>query len=118
MGVASLIGLCAGLVLGLRLAARDAALLAVLDKRVAVALEKSAASMARAAQLEEAWADYLDQLERKRASARSERQRAEKTREQAEAATKKADEQPAEQPLEGLPLAEQRLVIARRLRGA
>jgi hypothetical protein len=112
---ATLTGLCAGLAVGLRIAARDATLLGVLDKRVGTALDKSSAAMARAAQLEEAWADYLDNLERKRASARAERQRADKTREQVEA-KEKAQEPPVK--LEELPLAEQRIAIARRLRGA
>lgn len=118
MLAATLTGLCAGLAVGLRIAARDAALLGVLDKRVGTALDKSSAAMARAAQMEEAWADYLDNLERKRASARAERQRADKTREQVEAKEREQEEKPPPVKLEDLPLAEQRIAIARRLRGA
>jgi hypothetical protein len=75
-GSALAVGLLAGVWLGFRIVSRDAALLAVLDKRVGDALTKSSEAAARAALLEATWEEHLAELERKRKKAAAERQRA------------------------------------------
>jgi hypothetical protein len=69
-------GLLLGIFVGFRVVTRDASLLAVLDRRVAQSLDASSAAKARADSLEAQWVEHLAALERKRAAARAERQRA------------------------------------------
>ena len=108
-GSALAVGLLCGLSVGFRVVSRDAALLAVLDKRVAQALTASSEAKARADLLEATWAEHLEELERKRAKARAERQRAD------EAAARSEEKAPADSPPPELDLTprERRRQIAR-----
>lgn len=112
-GSALALGLLAGVWLGFRVVSRDAALLAVLDKRVADALGKSSEAAARAALLEATWEEHLQELERKRKKAAAERQRAD-----AKAAPEEP-ETPAAAPIpEELTPRQRRIAIARQARQA
>ena len=84
-------GLLSGIWLGFRVVTRDASLIAALDKRVGEALAYSSAAKSRADLLEAQWGDALEELDRKRASARAERQRAD--------AAKGPKQQPEAEPL-------------------
>mgnify|MGYP003561971769 CR=1 FL=1 len=83
-------GLAAGILLGIFVAfrgvTRDAALIGALDKRVAQALTLSSDAKARADLLTATWEEHLADLERKRAKAAAERQRAEQVQRKQEAA--------------------------------
>lgn len=116
------VGLLAGLWTGLRIAARDAGLLGVLDRRVATALTKSTDAMARAEQLEAAWIEQLERVETNRRRSSAERQRAEDAKRKVEEAQEAANAEPMIQNLGGIPDqlsgAERRRAIGARLRRA
>jgi hypothetical protein len=90
------VGLLAGVALGFAVVTRDASLLAVLDKRTGLALDKSAQAEARASLLEATWEEHLAELERKRAKARAERQRADASAEKANPTEAEEPEPPVE----------------------
>jgi len=104
-------GLLLGIFVGFQVTSRDAGLVAVLDKRVSQSLDLSSAAKARADALEANWTEHLTELERKRAQARAERQRADAKLDKVEAAEAPAPELP-ESPRE------RRRMLARGLRPA
>lgn len=108
-------GLLGGVWLGFTITTRDAGLIGVLDRRVSQCLDLSSAAKARADALEASWTEHLTELERKRAQARAERQRA-------DAAAAKVEGQPpavaAAPPVDPENPRERRRMLARGLRPA
>jgi hypothetical protein len=111
------LGLLLGVWIGLRISTRDAALLGVLDRRVATALTKSADAETRAAQLEAAWVEQLERVETNRRRSAAERQRAEEARAKIEEANAEPAQTRGALP-DALQGAERRRAIARLGRGA
>lgn len=109
-------GLAAGMLLGIwvgfRVVTRDAGLIGALDKRVAQALTLSGDAKARCDMLAATWEEHLAELERKRAKAAAERQRAEQAQRKQEA-HEEQPAQPAAPSLDDLSPRERRRALAR-----
>jgi hypothetical protein len=111
--VALLLATLAGLWLGFRIAARDAALLASTSREAATALHGAQKAMDRCDALEQSWEMQASRVERLRASLAASATKAEQARARAaEQAAQPAAPEPSE-----LPIAERRKLVARRLNG-